>query len=117
MGIIYNAMGDSRKIEALAETWGVPKVGEKYPLSLLLYRTDDGECGLLKSDELSDDLANPFFWYDFGEYLLGEFSDLADQKEYEGTVWAWSGYYVRYKNGKCRFSGKYRQMQICDVKG
>lgn len=100
----------SNVTEVLEDTWGAPTPRKRYPLNLLLYRDDSGMSGLLSSGDLDSQLCNPFFFGDFDDVLLDRFSDLTDDKE--GTVWRWTGYYMKYKNGGCSFSGKFVQIPL-----
>lgn len=50
--------------------------------------------------------ASPWFYQD----LTNHFGELASKKLKPGTIAKWTGTYVLFKNGNCRFSGKIKNI-------
>jgi hypothetical protein len=84
----------------MADTWGYPKPQIKYPVDMIICHTTYGAVEVFKYiSELDDDLGNPFFHEDLGDFL-------GDIKTEEENLYRWTGYYLKYKNGGYRFTGK-----------
>jgi len=86
----------------MADTWGYPKPSIKYPVSLLLCKTEDGLETCIKSI-IPGDLGNPFFWDDFSDWM-------GKRNLENGEVYRWCGTYMKYKNGNYRFMGRLTHM-------
>lgn len=88
-----------------ANTWGYPRPRIKYSVRFLIVRDELGITTTAIRSEFPDDCGNPFFWDDFQDWSL-------DLELENGGVYIFDGYYMKYKNGGFRFTGKLRKITI-----
>lgn len=82
-----------------------PVPGQRYTGTILLAQGDYGDNVILSArfDELDD---SPWLFEDMQQFIWSA----PDERP---AIFKWSGWYVRYKNGRCRFGGgKFRKLQL-----
>jgi len=90
--------------QVLADTWGYPQPQVRYPVKVLLCHGEHGDHTPIRTD-FPDDCGNPFFWDDFSFFLC-------DLPTKTGEIYWWEGYYLKYKNGNFRFTGKLTHVPV-----
>ena len=94
------------KAEVMAATFGhvAPQPGVKYEGEILFAYGEFGDIVTIKSNfaNLSD---SPWFFDDLSDFIC-------EKSKTEGTIYRFSGTYTKFKNGKCRFSGKVVEVKI-----
>lgn len=96
---------DYRRHILWADMYGYPKPHVKYPIDLIIVYTEGGSREALRND-VPDECSNPFFWEDVADVLFEKMPSTP------GEIFKWSGYYYKYKNGRCRFSGKFERIPL-----
>lgn len=86
------------KAQVMADTWGYPQPHVRYPVKMLFAYGELGDLVIVRIEHPGD-CGNPFFYDDLDDWL----GDLKIQK---GQIYEWEGYYLKYKNGNFRFTGK-----------
>lgn len=104
---IVDAFATGKRERVLHDTWGhlAPEPGQKYPGTILIAQGDYRDCIILSArfDDLDD---SPWLYDDMQEFIASAPSE-------RPAIFKWSGWYVRYKNGRCRFGGgKFRKLQL-----
>jgi len=92
-----------------ADTWGYPRPNIKYRFRATIASCEDGLNTIVRSITESD-CNNPIFWEDVTNILLGKIPDST------GDIYIFDGYYLKYKNGNCRFSGKTKKINLYEKK-
>ncbi len=85
-----------------------PVRGVRYPGTMIFCQSEYGDIVCIRADfgDLPD---SPWFYEDMQEYI--------GKKALEaGAIYRFSGYYLKYKNGGYRFSGKVAALDIGSIR-
>jgi len=104
--MIIDIYAEKKKKEVMEDTWGhlAPIPNKKYPGRIIFCCTDYGENVLISHlfEELSD---SPWFYEDISYFVYS-------QNLEEGKIYLFDGWYKKFKNENCRFSGKTKVLDL-----
>lgn len=101
---------DLARAQVQAATWGhlAPELGRAYAGTMLLAHGEYGYDGLVPVRTRFEDLPDsPWFYDDLCEWLCD-----TQQRTEPGEVYRWVGTYRKFRNGRCRFTGRLRRVPL-----
>lgn len=93
--------------QVLFDTFGhlEPKRRQIYPCTLIFTQSETGDYAVIRSD-FGDDLGgSPGLYTEMYEWIL-------EKAKEPGKIYKFIGNYMRFNNGRCRFSGKIRLLKV-----
>jgi hypothetical protein len=101
---LVDVMGLGRKEAVMNDTWGhlTPKPRQKYTGHILFTTGCYGDVVIIQ-DNFKNLPSSPWYYDHVTDFVY------QNSKKFEtGTVVRFDGTYMKFKNGNCRFSGKFK---------
>lgn len=104
----FQVVEDLDRARIMWDTWGHPEAQVRYPGWMVFAQSIHGDLIVLAEDWGALD-GGPWFYDDQQDYV-------GDKALERGHVYIFEGYYLKYKNGNYRFTGKTRKFDASLLK-
>lgn len=112
--MLFDVCGESKFIAIREDTWGHlrPAPRQTYPGHVVFAIGAFGDIVILEAD--FEGLPNsPWFFDDVNAYVDEQVDKVGSG---ERGIWRFEGTYTRFKNQKCRFSGKVEKQELAPAR-